>query len=283
MIFMAISGFMFIVAANFISGKQAKSQFRQGLNSLNSDTRQVINDVSNGFFPATDLKCSANSSGPPQIIPGTANQGENKGCVFMGKVIQFSGGDTKNFYIYTVAGRHYVGDSTTIAGRELPTSFAEAQPVAIDGSPKDLTDIKTLQWGLKATGLYMLKAGVTPCPGGCPSASSYDPISAVGFYSSFGNYVTSGDDSVLASGGQNVIIVPITGSPPHFNETQTVISGYIKDTGTYTALPANPEILVCLDGGSGQYGKLTIGGGSGQRLTTTIKATNPPAAGEICS
>src|SRR5947209_7153977 len=83
MIFLAVSGFMFIIAAQFVSGKQAHAEFRQGMNDVKAQVQQTINDVANGYFPSnSDFSCNT-ESGRPQPDTGSTGQGQNKGCVFM--------------------------------------------------------------------------------------------------------------------------------------------------------------------------------------------------------
>lgn len=64
LIFMAVSGLMFVMAVVFVSGKQANAEFRQGLYVVNSDIRSVINDVANGRsqplrIGGTNVRCEA--------------------------------------------------------------------------------------------------------------------------------------------------------------------------------------------------------------------------------
>jgi type II secretory pathway pseudopilin PulG len=280
MLFMAISGFMFVIAAGFVQGKQTGSELRQGINDVNSMTRQVVNDVGNGFFPsASDFRCTAGSAGGQPLFDKVAavEQGTNKDCVFMGKVIQFRA-ETGNsdYYIYTIAGRHYKGSP---ADGTIPVNFVEASPKAVynpsAGPPPglDLTDKRILQGGLEATGMYSCNADLHADCRTTPAAGSYTPIAAVGFFTSFGSYLSSGN---LASGSQNVIVVPIPGNGASGNESEAdMVDNYIKNGVTDTAVEDNPRIVVCFKGGNNKTGTLTIGGGNGQRLTTAVKINEP--------
>lgn len=260
MIFVAISGLMFVMAAAFVSGKQATAQFRQGINDINTQIQQTINDVSNGFYPSnSDFSCSAATNGgiSPSAIP--AQQGTNGGCIFLGKVVQFI--NPSSYNIFTLAGRQFAPGSNNAA--TVSTSFADAQPVVIATPdwPNDLTQYGTLTWGLSVTSMF----------------SNGDPIDAVGFFGSFSNY---GDNGSLQSGAQtvNVLTFPTSGATTPPNATaSTMISDLDDSTNWAAATPiANPNILICFNGGTGhEYGSLSIGNSAGsangQRLTTSIQ------------
>ena len=265
MIFLAVSGFMFIIAAAFVSGKQSIAEFRQGMNEINTQVQQAINDVGNGFYPSgAGFACSANASGLTINGGGGSVQGANQGCVFLGKVIQFGlGGDGTRYAVYTVAGSQFANGA---ASGNPPASFAEALPTAVDDSNGgavtniNLTQTSTLQWGLKAT--KMTDNGAN--------------VSAIGFMSSFAGQAAGS----LASGSQAINAVtipsPAVGAGDSEGAMVSKINGGVKDAN----VQAHPNILICFDGGAGQFGSLTIGGSGGnQRLATSVQITgsSPPA------
>ncbi len=248
MIFLAISGFMFIIAATFVSGKQSRSEFRQGLNDLNSQVQQAISDVSNGFYPSNgDFSCQASTSGVPVFTIAPNETGTNQGCVFLGKVIQFNTGSS-SYKVLSVAGRQFAPNSNDVAA-----SFSDAMPRVVrpPTSPVDLTQTTPLNWGLSVSKII--------------NEGSVVSTLAIGFFGGYSNYNSGG----LQSGAQSVVTIPITTS---------AINAGIKDAG----IVANPNILICLDGGNGQFGSLHIGGaaadsGAGQRLTTSTAIGNSAA------
>jgi type II secretory pathway pseudopilin PulG len=283
MIFLAVSGLMFIVAATFISGKQARSEFQQGINDINTEVQQVINDVSNGFYPSnSDFTCVSNAGGLV-INTGNNTQGSNggtsssgNGCVFLGKVMQFGNSTipATNYYVYTVAGSQYTSGGS---GPNTPTNFTQALPTAIDTDTPNpsirvgLTENDTLTWGLQVDKI-----------------TDTDPIlgllnlTSIGFYGSFGSYNASNN---LVSGAQATTVVGYKGivgnsTTPSANDTQADLVNYIHttDDGSNSIILANPDILICLSGPTNQYGSLTIGGSSGQRLATSIQISqgSPP-------
>src|ERR1700733_12358913 len=106
LIVLAITGALFIAAAIMISGQQDRAGFNQGIQQLQSQIQQVMNDVSTGYFPGNaNFSCSAGSGGPVTLTAGASGQGANAGCIFAGKVLQFNVGnaDPQNYGIFTIA------------------------------------------------------------------------------------------------------------------------------------------------------------------------------------
>jgi len=301
MIFLAVSGFMFLIAAAFVSGKQNTAEFRQGINTINTQIQQVINDVANGFYPSnSDFSCTSSPSpGGLTINNVTTNeQGSNggttgpnqNGCVFLGKVIQFGDGTypVTTSSIYTVAGSQYSGGSSQA---NLPQGFPDAEPTAVDynystnvASPINLTQTSTLPWGLQVDSITYCPATSCGSGGGTPL-----PITSVGFFGSFSSYDANND---LVSGAQSTSVVVYTGTlgdPNTANDVADVNSyvvGKIANTTPpsnystslsphdYSDILINPDILICFSNGSNQFGSLTIGGTNGQRLTTFVQISS---------
>jgi type II secretory pathway pseudopilin PulG len=266
MIFLAISSLMFIMAAGFISGRQARSEFRQGMNDINSQVQQTINDVSNGFYPSNgDFACSADNSGSTPTFPNGANvTGTNKGCTFIGKVMQFGVGspDSTTYNVYSIVGRQFQTDNKSLTP---PTKFSQVKPVAMTGAggSKDLTQSMSLKWGLQVDKMY---DGTTE-------------IGAFGFFAGFAN---TDSDNNLDSGAAAPIAIAIPGS--HLGQSKTDIDSQINSlSNASTIIDYNPQIFVCFKGSSRQYGRLTIGSSDnvqGQKLATHIQITsNGPSTG----
>jgi type II secretory pathway pseudopilin PulG len=277
MVFLAISGVMFLLAVAFVSGRQSKAEFQQGMNDINTQVEQVINNVADGLTASNGtFSCSASISGVYSFGTGTTT-GSNTGCVLLGKVMQFdvanaSGPVLSSYNIYTVAGRQFKPNSTNDV-YNLATNFADAEPLAMapgsSSSPPssdDLTQYDSLTWGLQVT--KMTNDGTA--------------INGVGFFSNFGGFSTSGGGQ--QSGSQTIQVIPITGPLTSTGETEQQFIGQsdgVDSSDTYTHVDPTPDIVICFSGSPGEYGELTIGDGSngqGQRLTTNIQISNSQMA-----
>jgi type II secretory pathway pseudopilin PulG len=256
MVFLAVSGGLFISAAMLMSGQQQKTQFAQSIREIESQIQDVMNDVSTGYYANTNnFKCSAPTAGSrPLITDGSNEQGANEGCIFIGRVMQFTEGE--HVYIYTVAGRRqYVSG---LDKREVK-DFDEARPTAIapsrsNGGPSAI-ESKVLSYGLQVASMQY------------KSGAANTDIAAVGFFSSLGQYDNAGAN--LVSGAQQVNLLPINGTALNQNPLDAVE----EINKLNNASPVNPDggVRICFNSGStNQHGIITIGG-RGRQLSTTMQ------------
>jgi hypothetical protein len=277
MIFMAVSGLMFIFAAGFISGKQANVEYRQSVNDINAQVRTIVNDVSNGQYDSLgSYKCSANdASGRPAFTAGVAAQGTNggrnaalgtSGCIFLGKILQFGvNNDPTKYAIYTVAARQ-----TRPSSNDTVKNFTDAQPIIIDTAGLNLTRTRDLLNGLSFTSAWECNKD---CVTGAPAPSR---IGAFGFFGSFGGY--TGGSTNNESGSQSIFtaVVPstyFTISPPSLNNNEANMVSTINtqlpnmDTPATNFVTGSRLVLLCFTYNN-RKGSMTIGGSNGQSFTT---------------
>jgi type II secretory pathway pseudopilin PulG len=255
LIVVAITGVMFSAIVFTLSGRQNRTEFTQSIQEVQSQIEQVIHDVGVGYYPnANNFQCSASLSGPVFGV-GSTEQGANKGCVFLGKAIQFGVPSTKNgiedFKIYSIAGLQ-----RTAAGDEV-TDYASAKPkvVAPPSTPAgvDTTETKYLLYGLTTKEITY----------GSPASQ----VGAIAFVNSLASY----EGSAIQSGAQQVRIVPIMTSALGQTQNQaiTAINGQFTSS---IVDPADGIRLCFVSGGTDQSGLITIGGTSRQlAVTLTIK------------
>ena len=283
LIFMAVSGMMFVMAAIFINGKQANVQFRQSLLDVNSQIRTVINEVSNGEYDPLNGSCTATAGGtyPTISTVSTANQGTNggaNGCIFLGKVMQFNvGNDATKYDVYTIASRQMD------AGGNPVNSFASAWPIPVTTPPMDLTVRKTTQNGLTITHQYLCND---------PTCTSHTSVGAFGIFGSFNSSlgVASGAQQ---SGSQSITVAAIPST--NFGESEANMGGVTAPTvdsiklnafrisATTDTLGSGKFILLCLTDGN-KVGSITVGGSNGQQFTTEVKTNGVfvLGAGHVC-
>ncbi len=127
MIVLAVSGLMFIVAANFINGKQEQTSFTEGVNELASNTQNLINQVKNGKYSDIPISCTASGGSLTISSPGssTTTQGQNAECTFLGKVLHVTGNNSPNYEVFTIAGERLSGGvPVTDLNSAMPTPVA---------------------------------------------------------------------------------------------------------------------------------------------------------------
>ncbi len=231
MIFLAVSGMMFAIAANFINGKQANAEFNQGMSQFASELQQSINDVGNGYYTSgEDVTCSIDAiTSKPKIVSagGTSERGSNQACVFLGKLVQFkANGDDQYYKVSVIAARKSPSTATSIT--DVPKNYTEADPTISDTL---LTETKKLRWGMKVDNV---------------SSSSTADIPGFAIVKTFAAGTEGG-------GSQSSRTIPIETAT--YGTPLTTISGANLDTWAAT----NSGVKICLIGGNGKYGRISIG------------------------
>jgi type II secretory pathway pseudopilin PulG len=255
LIVLAITGAMFISAAIMISGRQAATQFSQGIRDFEAQLRQTMSEVSSGFYPSGQaVTCTSTGPNGGPVIRGNGNlqntQGTNKDCIFIGRIFHIavanddrSPTDPQLYNIYTLVG---IRTSTELSGFEglepaKPRVIAQATGEPASAST-DMFDTKKLQYGLEVVNMYY---GTNP-------DDALSKIGAVGFTSSLGNL--GGSDS---SQQVNVIAIPNT----RLNTTKG--DGVAAINTNVAANIFNPDggVHICLkSGGTKQSALVSIGG-----------------------
>jgi type II secretory pathway pseudopilin PulG len=269
MLFMAISGSMFIVAGVFVNGKQASAEFRQSMNDMVVQLRSTIDDVSNGSYTLADNTfCTATAGGPLKVTTVSgAKQGQSKGCIFMGKVVQFNG---PKYNVFTVAGRQFSDDTNsklaTEFGRTAGTAYQRAIASPPDPLGADLTQYNQVHFGSVATKIIDNSKGSTglALPATCLTTNP----GAIGIFGGFGSY----NGNKLESGAQTVVMTCVPGSTLN-QPIATTLSNIQNIVGADVYGSVNYKI--CFDGGHSNKASITIGGANGQQLAVTLKVEDP--------
>lgn len=125
LIVLAVSGMMFLIAVNFVNGKQQKSAFQTGVNELASRIQDTINSVADGQYSDYPIGCSFDGT-TTDTSQAAQQQGTNDSCVFLGKVMHFSVSNAPSQYeIINIAGGRAKTNGDPIV------TLSEAKPAAI--------------------------------------------------------------------------------------------------------------------------------------------------------
>lgn len=253
MIVLGVTGALFISAATMISGRQNKTEFSTSINEIKSQIQQVISDVQTGFYPSSNnLICQVNPAGKLAFTAGNTEQGSNKECTFLGKVIQFgvSSTDPEQFITYSIAGKRQ-----TDTGVDVKT-YSDAAPAVMTTSMADPTNTPSLVSALQY-GLTVLPNSMTYTDGGVTTK-----IGAVGFLSTLADFDTD------RSGSQQVQLVPIKNSS--LGTAPAAAAAAINANVATSPLAPSGGVSMCfVSGGTDQSGLITIGG-NGRELSVTL-------------
>lgn len=250
LIVLAISGSMLVAVVSMISGQQGKTQFQQSVNQVSQQIQQIIGDVSNGYYPVSNIACSASGSSVSITKVNGSSIGTNSDCVLVGKVIQFYKiPDPQQYIVYSMAG------ARTSNNGSYPIAIA---PGAVTNTnvPPGNTTVTSL-----SNGLSLAYTAYTDIYGFTQTNSS----EAFGILTS----PISGSGVTDTSGAQQTNIYAVKGtsatvdSPANVDVIDKQPSNFVQIT----------SYSVCLvSGTTNQSGLITIGGGSRKlSVVLTIK------------
>lgn len=177
----ATMGALFLSTAALINGQTDRYQQKDAVFQLESTLRNILNDVSNGYYPDVGKGVECSATGTDSIASARADSltttvGTNQDCVFAGKKITFEATGIK---IESLAAN---------AARTTTPNVALSNDVAVIAG---LTETKTYQWGVK------------------PTTNTVNEE----FYLLNANYgATMSSGGTFKSGAQNVIVVDKTNS-----------------------------------------------------------------------
>jgi hypothetical protein len=264
LIFIGVSAAIFFSAMTAIGGRQEQVQFAQSVREFDAKVRDILNDVTTGYFPTNEtVQCEVVNGKPEITIDSDTNLGTNSECIFVGKAIQFMpDGKGEQIAIYTLAGRRYEDEDLTPT-----TSIAEAHPVAIarsgdNPSFKDATEQYDLLYGLRVTKVFR------------PSDDATE-YGLVGIFTQFGGAGVSDAQSVQVGG--------IIGSSAGQDKDAAlgllnIVTDDITSVGDNGYIEKNTKegIVVCLASYNGDRKSSVAFGARGSTATTLdIDTYNP--------
>jgi hypothetical protein len=273
MIFLAVTGALFVAIAGNINGQQRKTEFLNAVRDTESRLRDILNDVATGYYtynPGFSCTSSLTTNTRPVISAGTTQQGANAGganagCIYLGRAVQFApqGTTGQSYRLYSVIGRQKTATGKTVQNlaETIPTTLTYGNSI----SDFTVGNGATIAW-------VSYYNGATP----------QGRIGAITMFGSLGQF--SGNN--LASGSSETSIYPLTtqgSNVSDVNATQTTIISLIDNMYLVATPVQNPSggVKICINsGGTNQSAIITIGG-SNRRTTidSSIKvgscSTNP--------
>jgi prepilin-type N-terminal cleavage/methylation domain-containing protein len=270
MIVLAISGVMFLIAANFITGKQEATSFPQGVNQLAASLQNTLEQVNDGQYSDLDITCKFNNATPPtassisglNLYDGTGTttngsagvndtQGTLSPCIFLGKVVQFNFNDgvsgdipAQQYQTFTLAGGRLDANSQPITQLDYagPTPIPQLTIQASIPQHLNVIDVNeepTTEEPASSTAPF-------------PSGHSSNPSFGIGFIQSLGTT----DQNGAANGSQPINLYYVSGLGAD-------LAAPIIDGTTLTLVPPTQEVVMCVTDNA-QYAYIEIGSDNNQ-------------------
>ena len=253
MVFLAVSGLIFLIAAQFINGKQTQVEFTQGMNNANLIVRAMIDNVANGNYPWPShayLQCNGGS--PAGFTSYATQQPVSVGCSMIGEVMApETNGNPYEYSLYPVVGCQYA--SCNNVSQVQPTTLADIEPNVVSQM------IQSSNWPgeVKINSMYVV------------STSGHTSAGA------FGVFATLPQDSgggILQNGSQPTQAIELSSITSVSPDDKSQI---LTEVNNAAPLPANDYILMCFEGPNNKKASITIGGlNGGGQLTTSLGLAN---------
>lgn len=279
LLFVAISGVLFITAISVMSAKQQQTEFSTGVGSFTSRLQTIINNVSSGYYNLpSNVSCSSGSRpniSTPKVLTTSNTTGTNVGCIFLGDVLAFGNNTSGNSYytVYPVIGNQFLSGSNNID----TVNLAQARPT----TTSTLALTHNLYGALNIAFVQYINGG------------SKTPIGAFGILTNFKSYIGNNTaNGQLQSGSQSFNLDPIPSTSLMTSPAGGVSSdinsltdscgssevNYVcfRSTSHNSAAPINPSggIEICLNNminnnQSVQSALITIGGPSSGSIVSS--------------
>jgi prepilin-type N-terminal cleavage/methylation domain-containing protein len=128
MIVLSVSSLLLAAVVAGYSRQNTKTQFTNAVRDIEVTIQDILNDVSTGYYPASnDFNCIRSGSPAVPFLDesGSAEQGTNQDCIFLGKAVELR---NNTFTAYTLVGLKNSTDDEEV----LSTSIVDAENRIVD-------------------------------------------------------------------------------------------------------------------------------------------------------
>ncbi len=246
MIVMAVTSVIFFMATQFISGKEQYNAFKIAANNLQTEYKQILDNVSNGYYPPQNFNCMVSEAGTKPYLSSIANfsQGANWGCIFLGDAVQVQ---PTQLIIYPIIGNRQSSNGNNA------TSLIDDSTTAIVSS---IIEPEHYSYGYSLSAICMQASTVSTAT--CNSNKTLDSYPIMSFAVGIG--------SVSSQSNQSLQLIPLynLNSSNSLNISQNnFIKNFNLASDIYIGLNKLPigGIQICyVSGGSNDSALFQIGG-----------------------
>ena len=258
MIVLAVSGVMFVIAASFVSGKQAKTAFTQGVNTMAANLQSSIEDVIDGRYSDVPIGCTVSASSPRYLTfaAGRPTPGLSQDCVFLGQLYHFNvtqagAPDPLNIYeVFSLAGSktNPSGGPSTVLGQSAMTTVT-AQTGTVD---TDFTKHELIPQGLDVEGVLI--------------DGAHHDVYNFGFVQGYGLTASATDATAYTSGAQTISMISNLHAKGSLTSDQmaTAAGGSgLPSQLNESLVTAIKTVVICITDGT-RHANITIGDNGNQ-------------------
>lgn len=285
LIVLAVSGMLLISAVLLVNGRQSRTEFTTGINQIQQQLQQTINETASGFYPSDqNYTCHSSPSGPVTFTNSPKGQGTNEGCIFLGNAVLLGTGpsapNSSMFGVVPLVGNQYIGGTYNpilTVGESVPRAAYPAGPGEIGTVPQNTLSTTEMNYGLvMATAnnqCSLATSGACYVPATGPVTYVSDGIAAFIAGDNTGAIAANAaSSSNLQSGSLPLSLYGVSASKTDDTPMNDSLSfgSLTRPTGPGNLVAAK-EILVCVASqGLNQSALFTIGGSGDLSVSTKV-------------
>lgn len=150
MIFLGVSGVLFLSAMLLINGQQKRTEFSAQVREFDSKLQSVISNVASGYYNNPGAVTCEDQPGPTlKISPIPSTQGQNQDCTFIGQYLSLEPSTGPPYDKFKITS--YAGVRLDSSGKEV-TSLASAKPTPLTDTAEDYNLLSGMTVEMKVVG-----------------------------------------------------------------------------------------------------------------------------------
>lgn len=289
LIFLAVTGALFISAMGLISGKQGRTEFSQATREFEIELQNIANDVSTGYYTNPSIggefiRCTAGVTGVTISKSPGDNQGSNKECIFIGRTLHLNVNSNSGQYKFlTLVGKRQSSPGVDVSSYDQSRVKAIAPSTSASTTP-DVSDVKqsnAFEFGCAMySDVVLTPAGDKPCTGSPVAPATTSDLKKIDHLTFMTTFVGLNAYGNRESGDTRVdLLVRSSSSVVANGRATTAVAEELNKFGNGNLADqpkSNPAggIFICLNStGSNQFALVRIGGKGSQFSTDTVIST----------
>lgn len=244
-IVLAVTMALFAMIGLTFSRQQGRTSFQTSARELESQIRDLVNDISTGYYArTTNFSCAASGTG---LVFGTGGtgQGTSSDCILLGRVIHFApnGLNSLEYNVYSVAGFRQTPDGGSMRNIR---NYVEARPRAIASTTG----------GIDITEEIPMPGGITV--GNMRRADTGQNIHALGVFTRLGATAPDAEPGVIG-----VDFIPLRSGGSASVDKAAILSNIQNINDNPASRNPAGGILLCFNSqSSNQHALMQLGGNS---------------------
>lgn len=256
MIVISVSAIVFAAAVAGYSRQNQRTEFANAVRDIESTIQDILNDVSTGYYPKSNTfactRAGGGANNVPELSLGSAEQGTNQDCIFLGKAVKLKDADlNSSFTSHTLLGLR-----NSSSNDEVPSSNVD------DAENRIIPQIPELEGAYES---HNIRGSIDiPRIVAIAANGAESDVSGFAVVSGFGH-------GEIGGAGATTSQVSIASIRFHYNFSYSALW-----TRTINQDELNSDVVICIEeAGGDREASIKIGAGSQTNIETMIDDWEP--------